>query len=487
MNRLDFLRTMGIVLSIILRKQLSTNVKRHLKIFLGLVILAILLCAVCYIFSFKSIHNRKNVILITLDGLRVDHLSCYGYTRETSPNIDSLAKNGILFEQIITSGCSTKAALTSLFTSLDYRYHKIISHTGILSNQFMTLAEVFQNNGYATAGFVATPMTQKNYNYHQGFEMYEDFMNMDDNDKKKDYISANLVMDKILNWLDNSDQNKPFFLYSHIEEPHPPWFHNSSWLTEKEEDLRFFGKGCTYIPTREELYQISSKKIFNLVAKYDGSIYFADEQIGRLIDKLKSIGVFKNTIIAISADHGFELLDHGTPTHGYCPYDEVVKIPLIIYLGKNLPEPKVIKSQGRIFDIGVTILDLLNISSPNTWEGRNLLSKNHSLPKYAFTFGYGVYSVRTPQYKLVYQHIKTEEGLGHYWKKPSYELYDLKSDPRELNDISHLKPQIVTCLKKEFSSYWNDLSNKKFIQGANEDAKLDKGTIRRLKSLGYIK
>jgi arylsulfatase A-like enzyme len=422
--------------------------------------------------------------LITLDGLRVDHLSCHGYTRQTSPNIDSLAKNGILFEQIITSGCSTKVALTSLLTSLDYRYHKIISHTGILSNQFMTLAEVFQNNGFTTAGFVATPVIQKNYNYHQGFEVYEDFLNIDDNDKKKDYISANLIMDKILNYLDKFDQNKPFFLYSHIEEPHPPWFHNSPWLTEKEGDLRFLGKGCIYLPNIEELDQISPQKIFNLVAKYDGSIYFADEQIGRLIDKLKSIGIFKNTIIAISADHGFELLDHGTPTHGYCPYDEVVKIPLVIYLGKNLTEPKVIKSQGRIFDIGPTLLDLLNIALPKTWEGRNLLNKNSSLPKYAFTFGYGVFSVRTPQYKLVYQNIKNEPGRDDYWKKPGYELYDLKSDPRELNDISLLRPQILNSFKEEFNSYWSDLA---YSTSKNpEDVELDEVTIRRLKSLGYI-
>ncbi len=473
------------------------NMKRHLNIFIGLVILVMLLCTVYYIYVFKSVHkrksveNRKNVILITLDGLRVDHLSCYGYTRETSPNIDSLAKNGILFEQVITSGCSTKAALTSLFTSLDFRYHKLLHYTGILSNQYVTLAEVFQNNGYATGGFVATPMIQKNYNYHQGFEVYEDLMSIGGNhkeDKEKIYISADLVMDKILNWLDNCDHNKPFFLYSHIEEPHPPWFHNPPWLTEKEEDLRFFGKGCTYIPTKVELDEIDPQKKANLVAKYDGGIHFADAQIGRVLDKLKSIGAFENTVIAISADHGFELLDHGTPTHGYCPYDEVVKIPLIVYLGKKLPVQRTIKSQGRIFDIGPTLLDLLNIAPPKTWEGKSLLSMNPDLPEYAFTFGYNVYSVRTPQYKLVYQDIKTQSGRADYWKNPGYELYDLKADPRELNDISRLKPQIFIGLKQQLNLYWNDVSKKTFIQDAEapEDAKLDKQTIKALKSLGYI-
>ena len=171
-------------------KQILINFKRHIKIFTGLVILAIILCAVYCKFKpankpFKPSHGRKNVVLITLDGLRVDHLSCYGYGRETSPNIDLLAKKGIRFDQIITTGCSTKVALTSLFTSLDYKDHKTISHTGSLSKNFMTLADVFQNNGYATAGFVGSIIIQRKYNYNQGFSEYEDFTEVS---KKKNFF-----------------------------------------------------------------------------------------------------------------------------------------------------------------------------------------------------------------------------------------------------------------------------------------------------------
>lgn len=170
-------------------------------------------------------------------------------------------------------------------------------------------------------------------------------------------------------------------------------------------------------------------------------------------DKLKSLGMFENTIIAISADHGIELLEHGTATHGYCPYDEVVKIPFAIYLGKTLPKPKVIDSQGRIFDIGPTLLDLVNIARPKTWGGVSLLSEITNLPEYTFSFGYNVCSIRTSQYKLVYQNIKELAGRDYYWKNPGYELYDLKSDPEERNDISSQRPEVLNSLKEELNSY----------------------------------
>lgn len=307
--------------------------KMFAKKFTLLIISAIILCALYYAIKhstdlFQGFRVRKNVVLITLDGLRADHLSCFGYERKTSPNIDSLAKKGVRFDQIITSGCSTKVALTSLFTSLDYKDHKTINTKGSLSEDFTTLAEVFQDNGYATAGFTGSIIIQKSYNYDQGFSIYEDFTQSWEDLK---YISSNLVMEKLFQWLDRFDRGKPFFIYCHFEEPHPPWQHASPWLTEEEEDVRFFNKGCTYLPKKEEVEQVTASKIINLTAKYDGAIYNTDKQIGMLIDKLRSTGELKNTIIAIGTDHGIELLEHGTATHGHCPYDEVARVPYIIY------------------------------------------------------------------------------------------------------------------------------------------------------------
>ena len=174
---------------------------------------------------------------------------------------------------------------------------------------------------------------------------------------------------------------------------------------------------------KREANQVTPSKLFNLEAKYDGAIFYADKQIGKLIDKLKSTGELENTIIAIGSDHGIELLEHGTSTHGYCPYEEVVKVPLVIYSEKDFEGSRVIKSQGRIFDIGPTLLGLVDIDPPKIWEGIDLLAKEVVLPEIAFTWGYGVYSVRTPRYKMVYQNIKNAPEIeGNYWKEPVYEL-----------------------------------------------------------------
>lgn len=430
----------------------------------------------------SALEGKKNVVLITLDALRADHLSCYGYIRQTTPNIDVLAAKGFRFDTVITSGCSTKASLTSLFTGLDYRYHKIISHTEVLSDSFLTLAEVFHQNGYDTAGFTATPMIQKSFNYQQGFGVYEDFMTV----KQSSYISAGRVVARVLDWLDERRNDAPFFIYVHFQEPHPPWDCSSPWLSNEEEESRFFGRGCAYIPTQKELIQISADKIFNLIAKYDGAVYFADQQVGRILNKLKAEGLLDKTVVAVSSDHGMELLDHGSTTHGYCPYDEVVKIPLVVYPGEALPQPKVIKKLGRIFDIGPTLLGLAGLPVPEAYEGRSLLHKANPEPKLAFTFGYDVVSVRTPRYKLVSQNIRNT--YSRFWKKPGYELYDLQLDPREQQDISQKKPKLFNRLKSALDTYRDDLENMEFIAGTRIPRKkhLDEETTRRLRTLGYI-
>ena len=432
----------------------------------------------------RSPHIRKNIVLITFDGLRSDHLSCYGYTRKTSPNIDSLANNGTLFEQIITSGSSTKAALTSLFTSLDFRYHKMIEHESILDDNFVTLAEVFKNQGYTTIGFTATPMIQKAYNYNQGFDFYEDYIVKG---KEYNYVYADIIIRDLFSWLDRYDYQKPFFCYIHFVGSHPPWIRESPWLYEKEDSKFFFDTNCTYIPSEKEVKQIGKQKLYNLIAKYDGSILYNDSYIGKLIDKLKNNGLNKNTIVAISADHGYELLDHGTGTHGYCPYDEVIKIPLIIYDGTMHNKPKKIQSQGRNIDIGPTLLDMVGLEAPEVWEGISLLKKKTKKSEFAFTMGYNVQSVRTSQYKLIYQDIKSVNN--NYWKSPGYELYNLISDPKELKDISSLNLPIYFQLKKELSLYMEDIKNNKFMIGSTipKNAQLDEVTVRRLRALGYIK
>jgi len=426
--------------------------------------------------------DRKNIVLITLDGLRADHLSCYGYERKTSPTIDALAEHGLIFKQISTTGCATKTALTSLFTSLDYRAHKIIWNESILDDRFLTLAEVLRDQGYVTFGIVASPWIQRDFNYQQGFE---DFVDFRENVLIRKPVSAGMVAEKVLDWLSRRRQ-RPFFLYCHLEEPHPPWLEKSPWLTAEESSTKFFDAGCTHIPNQSEREHVSDQKKRNLIAKYDGAILYADEQIGRIVARLRKMGLENKTIIAISTDHGYELLDHGTATHAHCPYQEVVRIPLVVHVGGPTKISRSFIRRGRIFDIGPTLLHLAGVAPPMSWEGTSLLKKNRIPPKYEFTFGFDVQSVRSVHYKLIYQ--KIQEKKKQYWKSPGFEFYDLSADPGETRDLSALNLPEFVIMKKDLLQYRQDLLQKEFIPGIMfpKKLRLDKNTTKKLKTLGYL-
>jgi len=234
----------------------------------------------------SPIYNR-NVLLISLDGLRQTNLSLFGYHRTTSPNIDWLGKHGMHFQNIIPSGCSTKASLTSLYTSMEYRYHHMIEHNSRLPDDYETLAEVFKKNGYITAGFTATKMVLKSMNYDQGFMLYEDFS------EQKEYVRSNQITSRILKFLTffKSNKGKPFFIYTHFEEPHPPWFAPSPWVKETNYETKPFNKGCTYIPTNEIFNSVTPQTKAQWKAMYDGAIWQADKQIGLIVDKLRELSL----------------------------------------------------------------------------------------------------------------------------------------------------------------------------------------------------
>jgi len=440
-----------------------------------------------YVSCSHSPKSQKNVILLTLDGLRQDHLSLFGYSRKTSPNIDWLGENGISYRNIIPSGCSTKASLTSLFTSIDYRFHHIIKHNQKLPDDYLTLSEAFRNAGYVTAGFVGTSHVAKEFNYDQGFNLYEDFSVLE---AKNTYIRAKKMADKIITFLSRIAENKsalPFFIYAHFQEPHPPWFPPSPWLNTAKQDYETkpFNKGCGYVPPPEIFEAVTKERKNEWIAKYDGAIYQADEQIGLIIKKLQDYNILENTIIAISTDHGYELLDRYAMTHGYNPFDEVTRTFLVLYDGSsdNL-KMNTNNIQGRIFDIGPTLLAMSNIEIPSEYQGIDLISQYMRLPEFAFTKGYMCEVVRNLDYKLIHINFKARKPKPSCFDSFGFMLFDLRNDQGETRDIKSVKPEIYNKLMKEYNLYLEDLS-KEFILGTTEpisDVSLD-----RLRSLGYIK
>lgn len=429
-----------------------------------------------------------NVVLVSFDALRQDHLSFNDYPRETSPTIDWLARRGVVRPNIVPTSCSTKASLTSLFTLLDFSSHRIIEHAGILDAEFETLAEIFRGHGYATGAAVATPHLSSSLGYGQGFDFYAEFDDVD-----VEYLGADLVVDRALEFVRRTAEGRsPFFLYAHFEEPHPPWVHESPWVEYGTAERSFFGEGCGFVPRRRQLKAVTAAARHDLVAKYDGAIRFADAQLGRLLDELRRRGELDSTLVAVATDHGLELLDRYSATHGYNPFDEVLRTAFVLYDGRagGAAQGLLDERQGRIFDIGATLLAAAGLPVPPGLDGVDLASASGA-PPLAFATCYGFEAVRSRQFKLI--HFDLREAKRWYRRTPrpqgirdGLQLFDLRDDPGERSDVGATRPAIRDRMLRELELY---RARPRKVAGESrvlpEDQR-DTREIERLRALGYV-
>jgi arylsulfatase len=440
--------------------------------------------------------ERPNVLLVTFDALRQDHLSYNGYPGATSPTIDALARDGQLFPAIVPTSCSTKASLTSLFTSLDYSAHRIIEHAAVLEPEFETLAETFRANGYATAGLVATPHLSGSLGYGQGFDEYLDFRR-----RRIKYLSAEVVGEWARSLVTKlSSDERPFFLYVHFEEPHPPWRRDEARPAESpgkkpgRERARksFFDAGCGYLPAPEEIDALTPEKRQALIALYDDAIRQGDRELGRLLDALRAGGELEHTVVGVGTDHGIELLDRYSASHGFNPFDEVLKTAFVLYDGRvgDRGKGEVHDRQGRIFDLGPTLLAAAGLTAPPGLDGVDLLSQVGA-PPIAFSTCYGFEAVRTRQFKLLHFEFDAARRWTGSVRPPGgfpdgYRLYDLRADPGERVEVGASHPEVRDRLVAELERY---RKRPRSVAGEAKElpeSERSKEELERLRALGYI-
>jgi hypothetical protein len=363
-----------------------------------------------YVSSQKSTPARPNIILISIDTLRADHLSLYGYPRRTSPNLDAWAKKGIVFDNAISHSPWTLPSHASLFTSLYPSQHQAISHSaqgwaaregdsnkgleehGRLPGGFETLAERLQKDGYITAGFVGGLFVSSEVGLDQGFDSW--FQTF----KFRSGLS------RVSEWLDQHSSAR-FFLFLHTYEVHDyhlthelktarhragTFYHgyrgkvlendftfskhiagqyNRTMLVEDGYEVIGIG-----LHTRDYLSEgLSFDDIVFLEAMYDGQILSVDRELDRFFDDLARLGLEDNTVIIITSDHGEEFNEHGGLMHGSSLYDEMIRVPLIIRYPKGFPQRQVVTHQVRLIDLYPTILELAGLPVPEGLEGQSLL------------------------------------------------------------------------------------------------------------------
>ena len=404
--------------------------------------------------------EKPNVLLITVDTTRADHLPCYGYKSVRTPNLDSLAKHGILFRECATAAPLTLPSHCSIMTGLYPTFHGVrINGNTALSAQHVTLAEAFAAKGYQTGAFVGAFVLDGRWGLNQGFQHYDDQFDLKKY-KKLDLgmvqRPGNKVVDAALHWLEEH-KSKPFFAWVHFYDPHTPYDPPEPYKSE-------YGHN-------------------GMIGLYDGEIAFMDSQIGRCLTWLDKNGLRNKTIIAVIGDHGEGLGDHGEATHGYFIYNYAVHVPFLLSTPSSASNGIEISSQVRTIDLYPTLLEASGIAIPKEVQGTSLWSLVQSRDKtgnqlYAYSesmapsiqYGWSpLLSLRSPKYQ--------------YIDAPRPELYDLKDDPEELSDLHLSRSQIA-------SDYGKTLKDVVTTTGAGAPApnmaNLDRETVERLASLGYI-
>jgi len=407
----------------------------------------------------KSGVTKPNIILMTLDTTRADHLACYGYPNVRTPNLDALARRGVLFEQAATAAPLTLPAHSTIMTGMYPTYHGVrVNGNTALSDEQTTVAEVLSARGYRTGAFIGAFVLDGRWGLKQGFQHYDDQFDL----KKYKHLDlgaiqkpGNQVMDAALTWLEEQKKSS-FFAWIHLYDPHIPYDPPEPYYSE------YGPRGPTGL--------------------YDGEIAFMDEQIGRCVAWLAKNGLDKTTILVLIGDHGEGLGGHGEATHGFFIYDSVIHIPFLVITPFPELRGKRVSSQVSSVDVFPTLLDLADIAAPLKVQGRSLLpamfrpEKEGEGVAYSesmvpnIQFGWSpLCSLRTARYKFI--------------DAPRPELYDIHQDQGEQTNIYPQHSDIALKMKAELDRLLTETGKDAPTPQA---ANLDKDTIERLSALGYI-
>ncbi|MEW6378136.1 MAG: tetratricopeptide repeat protein [bacterium] len=399
-----------------------------------------------------------NIVLISIDTLRADHLGCYGYKGTQTPVIDQLAREGALFSHCLTPSPVTMPAHLSMMTGLYPLSHGVRNNgTFVAAPELVTLAEVLKDQGYQTAAFVGSFVLDRRFGLDQGFDVFDDYMNKDQeltlllyNERK-----AENVVSEAEKWLKANGSNKPFFLWLHCFDPHAPY-----------EPPKPFA----------DIYKT------NL---YDGEIAYTDQTLGRLVVSLKEMNLWDQTLLVLTADHGEGLGDHGEKTHAIFIYDSTLHVPLIIRYPKLLPQNVEISQEVTLLDIFPTVLELAGVEKEMDIHGKSLvgLLKNGKEDK----------PIRQEffceTYYPLYNHgwsplegIRTSEWV--YIRAPKPELYHMIEDRGQLKNLYTTQQQVADNLDRQMEALKARIARVKSQQ--SKKVAMDQETAQRLRSLGYV-
>ena len=390
-----------------------------------------------------------NVVMITLDTVRADHLHCYGNEKIKTPSIDALAASGVIFEKAVAQTPLTQPSHASMFTGENPNVHNVRDTGGFaLQPSSVTMATIFQQRGWNTAGFISASVLSKMFGFNQGFATYDDQL---DHRKSRDPVStraADVTADHAIRWL-QQQSGKPFFLWVHFYDAHFPYDPPPEFRKQYPQD------------------------------PYDAEIAFEDQQLGRVLDAVMQKSPAENTLIVLLSDHGEGLGDHGEFDHGVFLYDSTVRIAWIM-AGPGVSAGVHVQQQAREIDLLPTVLDLMGGQPSSTVQGTSLVPafSGKTVPS-----NYSYEETLYPKINMGWSELRgIHTARWMYIRAPRPELYDLDQDPGERNNVIEAHP-------KEYRELDAQLKKASRLGDSGTETvalkQMDQQTMNQLKSLGY--
>jgi arylsulfatase A-like enzyme len=432
-----------------------------------------------------------NVVLIIVDTLRADHIGAYGAKNVSTPAMDALAQDGIVFERAFAQSSWTRPSISSIVTGLYPGSHSVMHKTDLLPAEVVTVAESMREAGYRTSGFVTNINVAPSFNFQQGFDEYRylapDFFfgATDSGSKLALYSVLRLVRERFLSkekwvahyyqdadtvnatalpWIDSYRGDRSFVLV-HYMDPHDPYF-----------EIPYNGKAIARVDTPNP----APERAEELRKLYATNIEYFDSFLAKVIAQLEARGLYDDALIVLTADHGEEFHEHGGWWHGTTLYDEQIHVPLIVKLPGNRNAGARESALARSVDIAPTMLTISGAGVPAAVQGRNLFGTAPA-PTAIYAEedheGNVLEAIRTAEWKLILANPGNPRGLAEV------ELYDLVADPGERKNLADAEPARVTELKKNLETL-RAASRASAVSGVS--GAIDDADMERLKALGYV-